>query len=533
MASSAPADVNGAGGSSYSFSIVYTDNIAVDVSQLGTGDAIVTGPNGFSEVATLQSVNSNSNGSPRTATYYITPPGGSWKPASNGTYTIAMQGDQVFDVAGNATVGGALATFNFNAGILPSPAPGAPNLAAASDTGASSTDGITQLNNASTSAELQFSVGSTVSGATVTVFSDGVPIGAAVAGGSTTIVSTDGITAIGDGPHTITARQQLPGAGESSDSAGVTVTIDTTPPAVSGFSASDVSTAGATSYSFTITYADNDAVSLASLNGSETTVTTPGNSTLAATLVSVSPNANGSPLVATYQITPPGGSWTSTDSGTYTINFLAGHVSDVAGNLSSGGTLGIFNVNIATPVSTATGKPNLLPASDTGASSTDNITSLNNGSPAQALQFSIPNTIAGATVTLFADGTPIGAAVATGATTTITSTGGNLLSDGSHTITARQQESGADQSLDSTQLFITVDDTPPSVIAFSAPDVSTAGAASYTFTVTYSDNQALDISSFTGSEVTEIGNCAQQFADCGQRRVDQPQQQRRAANRHL
>jgi hypothetical protein len=54
-------------GTSYTFTITYTDNVAINVSTLGNGDAQVSGPGGFNNAATFVSVNNNSNGTPRTA----------------------------------------------------------------------------------------------------------------------------------------------------------------------------------------------------------------------------------------------------------------------------------------------------------------------------------------------------------------------------------------------------------------------------------------------------------------------------------
>jgi len=61
----------------------------------------VTGPNGFSSVPQLLGVDVNSNGTPRTASYRLTPPGGAWDPADNGTYAVDLESNQVADTSGN------------------------------------------------------------------------------------------------------------------------------------------------------------------------------------------------------------------------------------------------------------------------------------------------------------------------------------------------------------------------------------------------------------------------------------------------
>ncbi|MEL6813313.1 MAG: sialate O-acetylesterase, partial [Cyanobacteria bacterium J06598_3] len=94
--------LNSASGSPYEFSIDYSDNVAIDVSTLGNGDVRVTGPNGFNQSATFVSVNNNTDGAARTATYRINAPGGDWDNADNGTYTIAIQPNQVGDTNNNS-----------------------------------------------------------------------------------------------------------------------------------------------------------------------------------------------------------------------------------------------------------------------------------------------------------------------------------------------------------------------------------------------------------------------------------------------
>src|SRR5262249_36141536 len=68
-------------------------------------------------------------------------------------------------------------------------------------------------------------------------------------------------------------------------------------------------------------------------------------------------------------------------------------------------------------------------------------------------------------IKIYSDGTQIGQATASGTTTTVTTNGLNVLSDGTHNITATQTESGKTESVPSTALQITVDTLPPSLSA--------------------------------------------------------------------
>jgi hypothetical protein len=95
----------------YTITIVYADSLALDVSSLGDGDLRVTGPGGFDQPATFAGVTPAGDGTPRTATYHVTPPGGTWDDADHGAYTVALEADQVRDTAGNAAAAGTLGTF--------------------------------------------------------------------------------------------------------------------------------------------------------------------------------------------------------------------------------------------------------------------------------------------------------------------------------------------------------------------------------------------------------------------------------------
>jgi ELWxxDGT repeat protein len=98
-------------GTSYSFTVTYKDKWGVKVATLGDANILVTGPQGFSQLATLVKVDKLSNGKLRRATYRISPPGGSWDAADNGVYAVTMQAGQVTDLAGNPVAPRGLGTF--------------------------------------------------------------------------------------------------------------------------------------------------------------------------------------------------------------------------------------------------------------------------------------------------------------------------------------------------------------------------------------------------------------------------------------
>lgn len=138
----------------------------------------------------------------------------------------------------------------------------------------------------------------------------------------------------------------------------------------------------------------------------------------------------------------------------------------------------------------------LLPGFDTGSSDADDRTARNNDSPAQAMRFRVSGTTVGATVTIYADGVAVGSAVATGDTTEVLTSGGQLLADGARAITARQTFLGV-ESADSAALPLTVDTgTPTGTVAGVSPNPRNSPVDS--ITATFSEAvTGVDLSDFT------------------------------------
>ncbi len=147
---------------------------------------------------------------------------------ASGNYVLdqTLAGTTITDTAGNADQTTSSTSFTVN----PVAAPTSVSLLAASDTGISNSDGITNLNNSSPSAVLQFSVAGTITGALVSLYSDGNLIGTATASGAATVVTTDGVTTLAEGTHSITATQTPSGQSTSPSSSPLSIRIDTAPP---------------------------------------------------------------------------------------------------------------------------------------------------------------------------------------------------------------------------------------------------------------------------------------------------------------
>ncbi len=107
-------DITTAGGSTQTISVTYSDNVAIDASDIGDGDIEVIAPDTSTLVATFISATSTSDTTPITATYEITAPGGTWDMVDNGTYSIMMLANEVGDTSNQFVPAGLLETFDVN-----------------------------------------------------------------------------------------------------------------------------------------------------------------------------------------------------------------------------------------------------------------------------------------------------------------------------------------------------------------------------------------------------------------------------------
>src|SRR5207253_2932108 len=161
------------GASTFDFNITYTDPTTnVKVSTLDDLDITVTGPNSFIANATFVGVDVNTNGTPRIATYRINAPGGTWDGFDNGTYSVNQNAGEVGDFLDNMRPAGAIGTFSVAMPV--SAVPGTPDLI--SDNGKFGSDNKTNLDNTSAK-RLTFTVGNTIPGALITLYSGGLDIG--------------------------------------------------------------------------------------------------------------------------------------------------------------------------------------------------------------------------------------------------------------------------------------------------------------------------------------------------------------------
>jgi hypothetical protein len=118
---SAISNITTEAGTSQTLTVTFSDSSGVDVSSLDNSDVVINWSGGAIP-ATFISATPTGNGTPRTATYSLTPPGGTWDSFDNGTYTVNLQASQVKDVVGNLSAASNLGTFSVNV-APPAPTP--------------------------------------------------------------------------------------------------------------------------------------------------------------------------------------------------------------------------------------------------------------------------------------------------------------------------------------------------------------------------------------------------------------------------
>lgn len=471
----------------YTFKVTYTDNQAIQVGRLGDGDVRVTGPGNFNQTATLLSVDDATDGTTRTATYQIIPPGNGWDLDENGIYTIEVLSNEVSDVAGNSLTGIALGTFGVNIPLNL-------NVGLTSDTGTSNSDRIT--NTAGITGSIQ---GNGFDTLRISINNgDFQDVTTAVAGGSFIFTAAQ-LEALNGGPLPNGANTIVLQATTTQNSVTeqtLNFTLDTTA-STATVSAPNVSAVGNT-YTFTITFSDDTAVDVSTLSTGDVRVTGPNGFDEVATFVNVDLNEDGTPRTATFQLTPPGGSWNVADNGTYTVALVAGGVSDIASNINVATNLGAFTVDFLPAPVVTVGLSN-----DTGASNTDRVTNTVGvtgqvtGSSINQLQVQVD----GGNFVNVTSSLNAGAYTLTPAQ--VIAAAGGTLANGVHTLTIRATNSQG--TFTDSNLNFTFDNQVPLVQLVNAANVTAAGGTTYNFTITFNDAQGIDVSTLGNGDVQVTG----------------------------
>jgi uncharacterized delta-60 repeat protein len=336
---------------------------------------------------------------------------------ANGTLTIRATQT---DAAGNKS---AVATAVL---VLDTAAPGVPAnlaLAAADDSGASSSDRITRNTTGLTIS------GNAEAGSTVELFVGTTSLGTTSAGtnGSFTLD-----VSLGEGTHAITARATDAAGNPSAPSSGLTVTVDTTAPgAVTGLDLAAADDTGGSNSDDITNLTSGLTISGSAEPGSQVELF--NGATSLGTAV-----ANGSGVFALDVSLPEG------------AHSLTAKATDAAGNVSAASAP--FSVTVDATAPAAPTGLDLASADDTGASNGDNVTSLTSGLTITGA--AEPN----ATVILFRGTTELGRAVANGSGQFTLDVS---LPQGTHAIVARALDGAGNLGPASTPLNLTVDTGAP------------------------------------------------------------------------
>lgn len=351
---------------------------------------------------------------------------------NGGSWSVTAR---VTDPAGNQS--SPTSPLNFVVDTTAPNAPGAPDVAATSDTGSSNTDNNTRDN----TPEVSTSGGSNGDTATITATNGSTTVSCTYVVGTAT--SCD-LPTLSDGTWTLTSTLTDAAGNQSPSSSSTSLVVDATAPtAPTGADLLAASDSGL-SNSDNNTSDNTPAMSLiGGVNGNTATISaTNGSTTVFCSYVVGQASSCDLPTLSD-------GTWTV--SGTFT---------DTAGNTSASGPSLPLVIDTSAP--SASGTPDLVASSDNGSSNSDNIT--NDTTPS----FSFPGAPDGHRVDFTAtDGTNtrtcsyiVGQASSCDLPT---------LNGGSWSITGRVTDPAGNQSPSSSPLNFTIDTTAPS--APSAPDL--------------------------------------------------------------
>jgi hypothetical protein len=373
---------------------------------------------------------------------------------------LKSAGTGIQDTGGNAIAAGFTSgqvyTFDHTAPFV-----SAPDLASGSDTGSSSSDNITKTST-------PVITGTAEASSTVTLYdTDGTTVlGTTTADGSGNWSITSSTLAAG--AHTLTAKATDAVGNISSASSGLAITLDTTAPTLAITSNVSTLKIGETA-TITFTFSENPGSSF-TWNGSSGDIVVTGG-----TLGAVS----GSGLTRTATFTPTA----STNGGTASITVASASYTDAAGNNGGAGTTPVLTFDTLAP--NAPSAPNLTSGSDTGISSSDDITNTTTPTFTGTAE-------SGSTVALYdTDGTTVlGTGVASGGNWSIKS---STLAAGSHTLTTKTTDGTGNTSSASSGIAITLDTTAPTLAITSNVSTLKMGETA-TITFTFSEDPGASFS---------------------------------------
>ncbi len=358
------------GSSVHEIEVVYRDNTRVNLLSIDDNDLVLvtpivsplTGRNVELPVRVVDVFDDVLSGDVR-VTYEVVAPGGSWDTSDEGTYALMPGRDQVLDVNGNAVVSNAT-TFEIAISGIQFPSVDAVSLSPVSEP--LRPDGVVNID--ITSAEFfSFDVNRSVE---FYVDVDGdrlvnprvdrllaqLPFGEASPPSLTlNLVDLDlstsrarnlTILAAARGTNTSTGAVDILGV-----PAFASLSVIELDGPTATLNAQDlVSSTNDDVYEFSVTFRDATSVAAASLGDGDIRVDGPNGFSALATLVGLDADGDAPRRIATYRITPPGGTLSLDDNGFYDVTLLGGEVNDVNGIDSPERRIGGFTFEFVIPV---------------------------------------------------------------------------------------------------------------------------------------------------------------------------------------
>lgn len=296
--------------------------------------------------------------------------------------------------------------------------------------------------------------------------------------------------------------------------------FDSTAPGAT-VNAAPITTGGAGTYSFTVTYADNIAFDVGTINTNNVSIATPNGGRITPTNVTFSANADDTQVVATYTIAAPGGDWGAEDNGAYSITLHTQSARDTAANevpeFSTPLSVAIQGADTSNPTA-AISAQDVITAGTANHAVTIVYTDdrgINAGSiGADDITVSTPS---GGQLTVLSASTSPGGSGATQTTTyTIAPPAGGWSSavNGQYTITLNSGavvDTNGNAAPAATGTFSVAiappppPDSVPPTASINAGNVTGEGGVIHAITIVFTDDIALSVGSFGPEDVTVVG----------------------------
>lgn len=177
----------------------------------------------------------------------------------------------------------------------------------------------------------------------------GLPASFAILDGPATL---SGTRVILSGTGVVTVRASQPGNENYHPAAPVDQSFTVSPfnlAPTAILKTESINVAGRSTHELAVTYSDDRAISISTLDSQDIRVVGPNDYGQLALFEYLDIGGDGTPRTAYYRIAAPGDAWINTANGTYTVLMAPNQVGDTSGTFVTAGSLGSFQVNVPPP----------------------------------------------------------------------------------------------------------------------------------------------------------------------------------------